>query len=180
MVDILLLQTISVLVASAGLLIAALYYVLQIRHQTRIRKTEMLMKLYTSSTNNEFMDAFWKVMSIDVKDYQDYVKQYGKLSETDNPMNRAFFTTATFYEMVGILLLRKLIDLVTVYDVWGSTNPITLFEKIKPIVLNLRRELNEPAMFMGFEYLCAELKRKEPQLKKTLNEAFAKTSSQTS
>jgi hypothetical protein len=180
MVDILLLQTISVLVASAGLLIAALYYVLQIRHQTRIRKTEMLMKLYTSSTNNEFMDAFWKVMSIDIKDYQDYVKQYGKSSESDNPMNKAFFTTATFYEMVGVLLLRKLIDLVTVYDVWGSSNPMMLFEKIKPIVLNLRRELNEPAMFLGFEYLCAELKRKEPQLKKTLNEAFAKTSSQTS
>jgi len=91
-------------------------------------------------------------------------------------MNRAFFTIATFYEMVGVLLLRKLIDLVTVYDVWGSTNPIMLFEKIKPIVLNFRREFDEPAMFMGFEYLCAELKRKEPQLKKTIHEAFARTS----
>jgi len=177
MVDI---TEISAIVAAAGVLVGVAYYILDMRNQTRIRKTEMLMRLYASSTNNEFMDAFWKVMSIDVKDYQDYVKRYGELSETDKPMNRAFFKTATFYEMVGVLLLRKLIDLVTVYDVWGSTNPIMLFEKIKPIVLFLRRELNEPAMFIGFEYLCAELKRKEPRLKKTLNEAFAKTSSQTS
>ena len=177
MVDI---YEISAVVAALGVVIGVVYYVLDMRNQTRMRKTDMLMKLYQSSTNNEFMDAFWKVMSLQVKDYQDYVKQYGELSETDNPMNRAFFTTAAFYEMVGILLLRKLIDLVTVYDVWGSTNPVMLFEKIKPIVLNFRRESNEPAMFMGFEYLCVELKRKEPQLKKTLNEAFVKTSSQTS
>ena len=177
MVDI---YEISAVVAAVGVVIGVVYYVLDMRNQTRIRKTEMLMKLYASGTNNEFMDAFWKITSIDVKDYQDYVKQYGELSETDNPMNRAFITTAAFYEMVGVLLLRKLIDLVTVYDVWGSTNPIMLFEKIKPIVLNVRREFNEPAMFMGFEYLCAELKRKEPQLKKVLNEALAKTSSQTS
>jgi hypothetical protein len=32
---------------------------------------------------------------------------------------------------------------------------------------------------LGFEYLCAELKTKEPQLKKTLNEAYAKIPSQT-
>lgn len=173
-------QELSIAIASASVVAGVIYYIFQIRHQTRIRKTEMLMRLYASGTNNEFMDAFWKIMSIDVKDYQDYVKQYGKSSETDHPMNRAFFTTTTFYEMIGVLLLRKLIDLVTVYDVWGSSNPIMLFEKIKPIVLVLRRELNEPAMFLGFEYLCAELKRKEPRLKKTLNEAFAKTSSQTS
>jgi hypothetical protein len=177
MVDI---QTVSIAVASASVVVGVIYYVWQIRHQTRMRKTDMVMKLYLNGTNTESIDAFWKVNGLQVKDYQDYVKQYGKVSETDNPMNRAFFTTATFYEMVGVLLYRKLIDLVTVYDVWGSTNPIMLFEKIKPIVINVRRELNEPAMFLGFEYLCAELKRNEPQLKKTLKEAFVKTSSQTS
>ena len=41
-----------------------------------------------------------------------------------------------------------------------------------PIVLELRREV-DPALYTGFEYLCDELKRKEPQLNKTLNEALA-------
>jgi hypothetical protein len=173
-------QTVSIVIASAGVLVGVVYYILDMRNQTRMRRTDMLTRLYSTSTNNEFMDAFWKVMSLQAKDYQDYVKQYGSLAQTDNPMNRAFFMIATFYELVGVLLLRKLIDLVTVYDVWGSTSPIMLFEKIKPMVLGLRREFNEPAIFLGFEYLCVELKREEPRLKKTLNEAFVKTSSQTS
>jgi hypothetical protein len=170
MVDI---QTVSIAIASAGVFAAAVYYVLQIKHQTRIRKTELLMRLYSTSASNEYMDAFWKVMNLQVKDYQDYVKQYGPLLRTDNPMNRALFTVVSYYELVGVLLLRKLIDLTTVYDVWGSTNPIMLFEKIKPVAMGIRREI-EPAALLGFEYLCVELKRKEPQLKKTLNEALRK------
>jgi hypothetical protein len=166
-------QTVSIVIASAGVLLAAVYYVLQIRHQTRIRRTELLMRLYSTGTNNEFMDAFWKVMSLQVKDYQDYVKQYGPLSKTDSPMNRAFYTIISYYELVGVLLLRKLIDIFTVYDVWGVNQPTMLWEKIKPIVLGVRREV-EPAALLGFEYLCVELKRNEPQLKKTLNEALQK------
>ena len=150
----------SAVVAAVGVLVGVVYYVLDMRNQTRMKKTDMLIKLYQSTNNNEFMDAFMRLMSVDVKDYQDYVKQYGDISKTvDNPMNRAFYTTVLFYDMVGVLLFRKLIDLVTVYDVWG-TYPIMLFEKVKPIVLGLRREFNEPDFYLGFEYLCAELKRK--------------------
>jgi hypothetical protein len=169
MVDV---QTVSITIASASVVLAAIYYVFQLRHQTRIRKTDLLTRLYSTSASNEYMDAFWKVMNLQVKDYQDYVRQYGPLSKTDNPMNRAFFTIVGHYELVGVLLYRKLVDLVTVYDVWGST-PITIFEKIKPVVLGLRKEL-EPAALVGFEYLCVELKGKEPQLKKMLNEALWK------
>jgi hypothetical protein len=166
-VDILLLQTVSIAIASAGVFAAAVYYILQLRHQTKIRKTDLLTRLYSSTyTSNEFMDAFWKVMSLQVKDYQDYVKQYGSLNETDNPMNRAYFTVIGYYELVGVLLYRKLIDLVTVHDVFGTGNPIMLFEKIKPIVVGFRREANEPTALLGFKYLCDELKREEPHLKK--------------
>ena len=165
-------QTVSIGIASASVTLAAVYYIWQIRHQTRIRKTELVMRLYSTSASSEYRDAIWEVMNLPVKDYQDYVKQYGSLLKTNSPMNRAFFTVVNLYESVGILLYRKLIDLVTVWDVWGST-PIMIFEKIKPVVLGLRREV-DPALGLGFEYLCVELKRKEPQLKKVLNEALRK------
>ena len=66
--------------------------------------------------------------------------------------------------MVGVLLYRELIDLVTVHDVFGSSNPIRFYEKIKPVVVEIRKV--EPAALLGFEYLCHELKKEEPQLKK--------------
>jgi hypothetical protein len=47
MVDI---QTISVAIASADVLVAAIYYILQIRHQTTIRKTDLLIRLYQTYT----------------------------------------------------------------------------------------------------------------------------------
>jgi len=169
MVDI---QTVSVVIASAGVFAAAIYYIFQIRHQTRIRKTELIMRLYSTSASSEYRDALLGVLSLPDIAYQDYVKQHGSLLKTNSPMNRALFTVVNLYESVGVLLYRKLIDLVTVWDVWGST-PIMIFEKIKPVVLGLRREV-DPALGLGFEYLCVELKRKEPELKKVFNEALRK------
>jgi len=166
---------ISAVVAAVGVLIGVAYYILDMRTQTKIRKTDMLVRLYSRSTDSEFMDAIWKVLSMDVTDYQEYVKKYGALL-TDSPMSRAFFTTANFYQMAGALLLRKLVDLKTLYDIYGSRNPTMLFEKFKPLVLELRKEV-DPVLYTGFEYLCAELKRNEPRLKKTLNRAFAKIQS---
>jgi hypothetical protein len=173
MVDV---QTISIVIASAGVLAAATYYVLQIRHQTRIRKTDLFVRLWSTSTSNEFMDAFWKINNLQVKDYSNYVKQHGPLSNLENPVNRAFFLVGYYYDLAGTLLFRKLIDLVTVYDVWGSSNPIRLFENIKPIVYGIRREFGEPLAFCGFEYLCDELRRKEPQLRKTWGEHLSQIS----
>jgi len=158
---------ISAVIAAAGVLVGVVYYVLEMRHQTRIRKTDLLIRLYSTGTSNEFMDAFWKISNLQVKDYSDYVKQYGPISDSENPMNRAFFTIAYYYDLAGTLLYRKLIDPVTVYDVWGSSNPIKLFENIKPIVLGIRKEFGEPLALIGFEYLVDELKRKEPHLRKT-------------
>jgi hypothetical protein len=155
---------ISAVVAAVGVLIGVVYYILDMRNQSRIRKTDLLIRLYLTYTSNEFMDATWKVMSLKVKDYQDYVKQYGSLSETDSQMNRAVFLIIGFYELVGVLLYRKLIDLVTVHDTFGTTHTIRLYGKIKPMVVEIREV--ESAALLGFEYLCHELKKEEPQLKK--------------
>jgi len=173
MVDV---PTVSIVIASAGVLVAATYYVLQIRHQTRIRKTDLFVRLWSTGTSNEFMDAFWKVNNLQVKDYSDYLEQYGPLSNLENPVNRAFFMVGYYYDLAGTLLFRKLIDLVTVYDVWGTSNPIRLFENIKPVVYGIRREFGEPLAFCGFEYLYDELKRKEPQLRKTWGERLSQSS----
>jgi hypothetical protein len=158
---------VSAIVVAAGVLVGVVYYILDMRNQTRIRKTDLLARLYGTGTSSEFMDAFFKISNLQFKDYSDYVRQYGPLSDYGNPMNRAFFMVVYYYDMAGTLLYRKLIDPVTVYDTWGSSNPISLFEKLKPIMIELRKEYDEPLAFVGFEYLVDELKRRESQLRKT-------------
>jgi hypothetical protein len=70
------------------------------------------------------------------------------------------------------LLYRKLIDIESVYEIAGSGYPKMLYEKLKPIVLGIRRGV-EPSFEVGFEYLCNELSRKEPQLKEMWKKAVS-------
>jgi hypothetical protein len=163
MVDI---QTVSIAIASAGVLIAAIYYVLQIRHQTRIRKTDLVIRLYSTFSSNEFQEARRTILSSKFKDYEDFIQKYGSVfSET--PMNKAVGRVAQFYDLVGVLLYRKHIDLSLVYDVVGTRVIKMVYEKLRPFMVGVRREFDEPGAYVGFEYLYDELMRKEPDLRKT-------------
>lgn len=172
MVDV---QTVSIAIASASVVAGVVYYALQLRHQNKIRKINLFTSLYSAGTTDEFMDAFWKISKLQIKSYQDHVEQYGSIPN-ENPMNRALLKISYYYDQAGTLLYRKLIDIVTVYDVWGSSNPKMLYEKVKPIVIGVRKEFNEPNAFIGFEYLYDELKRKEPQLRKTWGKYLSQNS----
>jgi oligoribonuclease (3'-5' exoribonuclease) len=147
-------QTVSIAIASSGVFLAAIYYILQIRHQTTIRKTDLLIRLYSTMSSSEFLDAEWKILSLQIKDYEDYVEQYGSVL-SENPMHKALALVASFYELLGNLLLRKLIDISSVYDVMGSNTPKMLYEKIKPIVLGARRNLGESVFPNSFRFQLA-------------------------
>jgi len=178
MVDILLLQTVSIVIASAGVFLAAIYYILQLRHQTRIRKTDLVMRLFSRMHSNEFDDAYPKIMSLEFKDYEDFVKKYGRRHSGKSPeFEKAFSTVCGFFELVGTFLYRKHIDLELVYDSFGVSMIKEIWEKIKPLVVGLRRDFNDPAYGAGFEYLYNRLMRKGPQLRKTWAKASLPTGS---
>lgn len=159
---------ISAILAAAGVLVGVVYYMLDIRHQNKIRKTDLALRLYSITATNEFGDAFGKVYRLQVKDYQDYVKQYGlPLGGEGNPMQKAFGIVMSFYVLLGTLLYRKLIDIDMVYDEIGGSYPMALYEKVKPILVGMRKEFGEPAAQIEFDYLIDELKKKEPKLRKT-------------
>jgi len=44
MVDV---QTVSIAVASAGVFAAAIYYILQLKHQSKVRQTDLLVRLFS-------------------------------------------------------------------------------------------------------------------------------------
>ncbi len=167
MVDI---TEISAVVAAVGVLVGVVYYILEMRHQTRIRKTDLIIRLYSTVNTHEFMDAFRKVASLQVKDYEGYVKQYGSML-SESPIRTALNTVCGFYDFVGILLMRKHVDINLVYDVIGSRMIQMMYGKLQPILLGIRKDFGEPLAYGGFDYLCNELLRKEPQLRKTWTKA---------
>ena len=154
MVDILLLQTVSILVTSAGLLIAALYYVLQIRHQTKMRQTDLVMRLYTTFGSKEYLEAYTNVRTMEFKDYNDFEEKYGW---TDVSL------IGVFFEGVGVLLHRELIDIELVDDLFTGPTKI-IWNKIRQLVEVTREKASYPQLYEWFEYLYNELQKREQQL----------------
>ena len=171
MVDILLLQTVSIAIASAGVFVAAIYYVLQIRHQTKIRQTDLVNRLYSTFISTDFMDETMRFASLEFKDYKDYVNKYGPIVSVgesgpkynNTPELKSILLVDNFFNQVGILLHRGLIDAGLVSDVFGYRVDM-LWNKVEPLIQGFRKELNQPEAGKWFEYLYNEMKKREQQL----------------
>jgi hypothetical protein len=120
MVDV---QTVSIAVASASVVIAAIYYIFQIRNQTKIRQTDLVIRLYTTFGSKEMRQAWEKITTRESKDFNTYQKEFG-LSDLNE--------VGWFFEGVGVLLHRKLIDIAAVDDLFSSPIKIS-WEKMKPV-----------------------------------------------
>jgi len=145
---------ISAMVAAGGVLVGVVYYILDLRQQTKIRQTDLVMKLYSQFSSLEFQKMWQEVMKREAKDYNVYSHEYGTAE---------FLSVGIFFEGIGILLRRKLIGIELVDDMFTSPVKLT-WEKMKEVTLEARKVRNQPEVFEWFEYLYNEMKKKEQQL----------------
>lgn len=148
MVDI---QTASIVIASAGVLAGVIYYILEIRHQTKIRQMDLLMRLFSTFDSNEFQEEYIKLLDLKITDYDDYVKTYGL---------KGLFKIFPFFEALGIMLNRKMVSLDLVEQMYSQSIQV-MWEKSKPIQEGLRKKYNQPKWGEWFEYLYDEVKKRE-------------------
>jgi hypothetical protein len=149
-------QTVSIGIASASVVVGVIYYAFQLRNQTRTRQTDLVMRLYASFSSNEFQDAWAKVRARasdfeSIDDIYDFDEKVG-LREVNQ--------VCLFFEGIGILLQRKLVDTRMVEDLFGGAVART-WEKVKTGVTKARQQLNDPTIYYYFEYLYDEMKKQE-------------------
>jgi len=145
MVDV---QTISIAVASASVTLAAIYYIFQIRHQTKIRQTDLVIRLYSAVSSKDFLEAWEKFRDREIKSSAEYKEKYGFLE-----FNQVF----TVLDEVGVLLQRKLIDVDIALDLFGDA-VIDVKEKFKSwegTIDDVRENRR------GFGYLYNEVKKRQ-------------------
>lgn len=149
-------QTVSVAVASAGVFIAAIYYITQIRHQAKQRQTDMVMRLYATFGSTDFQKAYQKVANIEFEDFADFRKKY----VADIEVRAAMYSVVTFFEGIGVLAKRKLINMDLVDDLF--TNPISqTWGKVAPIVKGMRELQKSPSVGEWFEYIYNGMKKQQ-------------------
>jgi hypothetical protein len=108
-------QTISVVIAAASVVIAAVTLTQQSREARRTRQDELFMSIYSRYREKEFMKYWLDIVSNgEWKDYDDYMGKYGWRVNLE--AHSSFLDVAMFFQSVGVLLKRKRIDLILVDD----------------------------------------------------------------
>jgi hypothetical protein len=157
MVDI---QGISIAIASAGVLAGVIYYILELRHQSRLRQTESVIRLspYFNMNAKEMQEAITQVCSIEYKDYDDYLERY-----SDKPENMMLKILGNYFEGIGILVYKRLVKADIVYDFWGDIIQSS-WEKIKPLVADMRKDSGDLNVYVFWEYLYDEMGKRKQKL----------------
>jgi len=154
MVDV---QTITIAIASASVVAGIIYYSLQIRTQTKAAQTDLVIRLYTTFGGKEMRETWEKITKRDSTDFNTYKEKYG-LSDVN--------VIGWFFEGVGVLLHKKLIDIAVVDDLFSSPIKIS-WEKLKPVAEGERKEFGRPQIWEWWEYLYNEMQKREQKLQQS-------------
>jgi len=154
MVDI---QTLSIAIAAVSVVTGVIYYSFQLRIQSKTRQTDLVMRLYSTFVTEGFQEAYEKITTMETKGYNDALKR-GYL-----PRIR---TIGGFFEGIGVLLYRKLVDIGLIDDLFRESIKL-MWENVKPVLYDAREQLDLPAYGRYFEYLYNEMKKREQRLQQT-------------
>ena len=167
MVEFVEIQTAYYMVAATGVLIAAVFYVLNMRTTLQTRQAQLFMPIYSTYYNEEFIKAFQEVQIWSYADYDDYMAKYSYAANPEDYMQ--YRKVFGYLEGLGVLVRRKLIDPSLVDDLMSGAIIIT-WEKLKPYILESRKRRNWPQVGEQIEYFYEQIRpivlSQHPELEK--------------
>jgi hypothetical protein len=156
------LSTVSIIIASIGVLAGVLYNIISIRNENKLRRRESIIRLspWFNMNAGEIQEAITQVCSIKFRDYDDYVEKYrGRSEQTQLKI------LGNYFEGLGILVHRRLVEVDLIYEFWGSIIQST-WRDMLPIVKGMREDAGDDTVFAYWELLNNELEKytKNPDL----------------
>jgi hypothetical protein len=160
--------SISAMVAAAGVLVGVALTVLQLRAFVKDRHIDLAFRMnpWMNISGSELTEAIAKVWSLEYKDYDDFVERYGFPVPSERPEQKALHMIMNYFEGIGLLLKRNLMDVDFAWDLFGSSYFVA-WEKVKPLVEGLRKQYDTPDAWSYFEYLYNEMKKREQKLQQS-------------
>ncbi len=156
MIDQMTLQTVGILLTGLTVSIAAIYYTLNLRYtrrnqdlQLETRQAQLFMQIYNQWATME-MGIQWENTLNNEWSYEDYHKY-----NVEDIVGARML--ARFYEGIGVLVKRNLIDIKLVDDLL-SGDLMRYWEHIEPFMLEYRKHQNWPQAAEWVEYLYNQIK----------------------
>ena len=168
------------IVQTIGILVGIVYYLTIMRNTQRnqeltlkaqeqaleTRQVQLFMNLYETYRSPTFRRQWDEaIFKIEYEDWDDMNQKYNR--EANYDLLLSWFSVGTFFEGVGVLLKRNLID-ISIIDDLLATSIRMAWEKIGPIEIESRKRFGHPRAFDDFEYLYNELMKyheEHPELK---------------
>jgi hypothetical protein len=182
MVDLAEIQTAYYMVAATGVLVAAVFYILNLRISQRnqelmlkaqeqsaraqqqtleTRQAQMFMNIYQQTTSKDFTSAYNKFISSQWENYSESRELFQKKEFADD-----FYILGMYFEGLGVLVKEGYLPIrLVALLLTGMTR--SFWEKLKPIVDEARVDMGYVRWFSEAEYLYDELLRyldKHPEL----------------
>ena len=159
MIDPITLSMIRDVITIFGVIAGFSYYVLTVRnsrktqkHQLETRQAQLFMQMYNRWNTLEMRTQFDLVMASEWKDYDDFV-DYSR----DREYMTGFYIVAGFIEGIGVLVNKGLIEAGLVDDLL-SGSLMRYWEKLEPVVFEIRARRNWPQYGEWGEYLYCQIK----------------------
>jgi len=134
--------------AVAGV-IAVVFIIIELRHMDKHKDLEISMKLFELAETDRLRKAFrWIEEDFKFGSLDEYKAKLDKESETSEFPYRV----EAFFEEVGFLVNKKLVDIDVIVDRLGSL-VITNWKKLKPWIIAVRDERGDKTFGEHFEIL---------------------------
>jgi hypothetical protein len=162
LVDLAEIQAAYYMVAATGVLVAAAYYVMNLRVQqenmreaSKNRKIALTNTLLQTLTSEAGLKRYISLVSMEWKDWADFDRKYDSKVNEDNFVMRALF--ASNCSNIGYLLKEGVIDVESVYQLCGE-EIMDVWLKLKPVHYRFVETGDYGKdSFVYFEYLAREM-----------------------
>jgi hypothetical protein len=153
LVDLAEIQFAYYILAATGVLVAAIYYIINLRYNMIAKEME-ICRLFTSDyTSDQGMHRYAIAMNMEWADYDDFIEKYGhSSSEKFSKWYSLFFV----WETLGYLVKRKIVKAETLYAL-GAWGCIRVWEKYKDVIENHRSKVMGLDWMVNFEFIASEM-----------------------
>jgi hypothetical protein len=138
-------EFLAIILTGLGLTVSITYYAMVLRNQNQTRQAQLFMQVFNRFQDPGFIKLHNEVMSRDWTSIDDYLEKYG-------PPDDVVLSVQTYYEGVGVLLMKGMISSDFVYELIPTMVNV-LWTKYEPIVLFVRENFNYPQYWRPVEYL---------------------------
>lgn len=153
-------ETVSIVFTGLSISLAAFYYIMTLRNaqrtqqqQLETRQAQLFMQIYSGFYDKENMKSILKFINQDKYMKLDFIK----FDESQEDLYASFASVANYFEGIGVLVKRRLIDPTLVDDLMSGA-ATRMWETYGPNIVELREKYGYPQLYEYIEYLHDEIK----------------------